>query len=360
MKKSVYKSGMLLSLAAIFLLNLPVTAQEVTKEFHKEYKAGKGTTLDLNNRYGDVTVESWDKDQIMIDVKVTIELPDRSRAEKLLEYIDVQFTEGENLITAKTTIDDKFNFSGWSNRSRKFSIDYTVKMPAVSNLTLSNRYGNSDINELQGLVDLNQKYGDLSVDKLTRGNEKPLNKITVAYGKATIEEAGWLDVNVRYCNNLTITKSQALLLDTRYSTLKLGETSSIVGETRYGDLEIEKVNNLVLSVGYIPVRVGELTKKLDFKGNYGSVIIDKIPAGFESIDVDVDYMEVKLGIDESASYKLDAHTSYSSFKYDEDKFKNEKRIIENNTKTIVGTMGKESAPTGTVKISASYGEVRLY
>ena len=71
-------------------------------------------------------------------------------------------------------------------------------------------------------------------------------------------------------------------------------------------------------------------------------------------------MGVRIGIDESASYRLDAHTSYASFKYNEDKFKNEKRIIENNSRTVVGIMGKESVPTGTVKISASYGEVKLY
>ena len=34
-----------------------------------------------------------------------------------------------DLISAKTIIDDKFNFTGWSGDSRKFSIDYFVKMP---------------------------------------------------------------------------------------------------------------------------------------------------------------------------------------------------------------------------------------
>jgi hypothetical protein len=359
MKKLVYKSGTVLTLAALLLLSLPVTAQEVTKEFHKEYKAGKGTTLDISNRYGDVVVENWDKDQIVIDVKVTLELPDKSKAEKLIGYIDVQFNEGTNQITVKTVIDDKFNYSGWGNKSRKFSIDYTVKMPAVSNLTLANRYGNSNINEIQGLVDLNQKYGDLTVNKLTRGNEKPLNKVNVAYGKGLIDEAGWLDVYVRYCNDLKITKSQAILLDSRYSKIIVGDVSSIVGETRYGELEIDRINNLVLNVGYLPVSVSELMKKMNLKGSYGSVSVDKVANGFESIEVDVDYMEVKLGIDESASYNLDAQTSYSSLKYNKEKFRSEQRIVENNSTSLVGKMGKETNPSAKVKISASYGEVRL-
>jgi hypothetical protein len=360
MKKSVYKPGALLTLAAIFLTTFSLTAQEVTKEFHKEFKAGTGTTLDLNNKYGDIVVESWNKDQVLIDVKVSIEMPDKSRAEKLISYIDIQFNEGDNLISAKTVIDDKFNFSGWGSGSRKFSIDYTVKMPVGINLTLTNRYGDADINELHGQVDLNVKYGNLSVDKLTRGNEKPLNAINVAYGKADIEEAGWLDVYVRYTNNLTVTKCQALLLDSRYSKVKVGETSSIVGDAKYGDIEIEKINNLVLNVGYIPVNVGELTKKLNIQGNYGSISVDKIPKGFESIDVDVDYTGVKLGIEDDACYNLDAHSSYGSIKFNEDNFKHEKHIVENNSTTLTGVVGKESSPAATVKISTSYGQVKLY
>ncbi len=51
---------------------------------------------------------------------------------------------------------------------------------------------------------------------------------------------------IRYCGNFTITKSQALLLDSKYSKVQLGATSSVVGETKYDNLRIENINNLVL------------------------------------------------------------------------------------------------------------------
>jgi hypothetical protein len=360
MKKSVYKSGMLLSLAALFLAASSLTAQEVTKEFHKEYKAGAATTLEINNRYGDVVIQSWDKDQIVVDVKITIDLPDRSRAEKLINYLDIQFTEGTNLITVKTVIDDKFNFSGWGVSSRRFSIDYNVKMPVGSNLNLTNKYGNSDINELHGLVNIDIKYGDFTASKLTRGNEKPINKLSVSYGKASIEKAGWMDLYIRYCHSLEIENSQALLIDSRYSKLKIGETSSVVAETKYDDVQIEKINNLILMGGYTSVNVGVLSKKLNIKGSYGSVSVEDIPAGFESLEVDVNYMGVRLGIDESASFNLDAHTSYGGLKFKEENFKHGKHIVENNSTTLSGIVGSESAPTSKVKVNASYAQVKLY
>lgn len=359
MKRSDYKPIMLL-LIVLLIIPLTLKAEEVTREFHKEYKAGPNTTLDINNKYGDVVIQSWDKDQVVIDVKITVELPNQEKAQKLLSYIDVNFSEGTDLISAKTVIDDKFNFTGWGGDSKKFSIDYNIKMPAGTSLTLVNKYGNTDIDELTGLVNLDIKYGNLTAGKLTRGNIKPLNSLNLAYGKGSINEAGWLDLTVRYVGSFVIEKSQALLLDSKYSKLSLGETSSVVGESKYDNIRINKINNLVLENGYSDVNVGELTKKLTYNGSYGSFEIGTIPAGFDKLDTDTRYMGVKLGIEESASYKLDAKLSYGGLKYNEDKFRNQRRIVESNRSEISGTIGDNESPASMVNIISTYGSVRLY
>ncbi len=359
MKKSIYKSGALLFI--IFLaVSFTLTAQEVTKEYHKEFTAGASTTLNISNRYGDVNIQSWDKDQIVIDVKVTVELPNRDKAEKLLSYIDIRFSEENDQISAKTVIDDNFNFTGWGVGSKRFSIDYTVRMPLNTALNLANKYGNTDIDVLKGLVNLDIKYGNINAGKLTRGNEKPINTLNLAYGKGSIDETGWLDLTIRYCGNLNIEKSQAILLDSKYSKLFLDESSSVVGESKYDNIRIESINNLVLENGYSEVNIGLLTKKLSYNGSYGSFSIDRISNEFESLDVDTRYMGVNLGISESANYNLDAKVSYGGLKYNEDNFKNQRRIVENNSKEVSGTVGKIESPSSTVKVRSSYGTVKLY
>jgi hypothetical protein len=356
MKKSG-KKQVVLFLISLFLVSSSVFAQEVTKEYHKEYTAGS-KSLNVSNRYGDVVIESWDKDQVVIDVKVTVEMSNKERAQKFLDQIDVQFSESSDQITAKTVIDDQFNFRGWGD-NRKFSIDYHIKMPVATALALANKYGNTEIDELHGLLNLDIKYGNITAGKLTRDNVKPWNKLNIAYGKGTIDEAGWLDLTERYVGSMEIGKSQAILLDSKYSKLMLGETSSIVGESKYDNLRIETIKNLVLDDGYTEVNIGELTKKLSFTGSYGSFTVDRVPTGFESLEVESHYMGVKLGIEESASYKLDARVSYGGLKYNEDNFKNTKRIIENNSHEVSGTMGNEEHPSSKVNVTASYGSVKL-
>lgn len=358
MKRSNYKPGLLL-FAALLLVPFTLRGEEVSKELHKEYKADANTTLDINNRYGDVVIESWDKDQVVIDVRISVTLPNKEKAQKLLDYLDVQFSEAPNLLIAKTVIDNKFSFTGWGGDTRKFSINYNIKMPAATALTLVNKYGDTDIDELHNLVNLDIRYGDLTAGKLTRGNIKPFSSLNIAYGKGTIDKAGWLDLTLRYVGSFSIEESQALLLDSKYSKIDLGETSSMVGESKYDNIKITKINNLVLNNGYCDVSVGELTKKLTYTGSYGSFEIDNIPAGFEALDTDTRYIGVKLGIDESANYKLDAKLSYGGLKFDEDKFKNQKRIIESRSSIISGTMGDEQSPASIVNITSAYGSVRL-
>jgi len=357
MKSKLYKPGM--PFLCGLLLATAISAQPVTKEFHKQYTPGPNTTLDISNKYGNVVFENTSQNQVTIDVKVSVELPNRERAEKLLSYIDVKFAEDGDKISAKTVIDNNFNFSGWGSSSRKFSINYSVKMPAAINLTVANRYGNTEIEKVNGLVNLDIKYGNLTADEFTRGNEKPMNHVSLAYGKASISSVDWMDILARYAGNLEINKSQALLIDSKYSKLKLDETSSVVCTSKYDNLRIGEINNLVLDAGYSDVVVETLSKKLKFDGGYGAFTVEDIPSGFESIETDTRYIGVKLGIDKNASYNLEAKLSYGDLKFNEDNYKNQKRIIQNSSNETAGIVGNESSPTATVKITASYGSVRL-
>ena len=104
----------------------------------------------------------------------------------------------------------------------------------------------------------------------------------------------------------------------------------------------------------------ETLKKLNYKGSYGSFTVEDIPSGFESIDTETRYMGVRLGIDESANYKLEAKVSYGGLKYNEDNFKNQKRVVGNTSNEVEGIIGKEESPSSTVNVVSSYGSVKLY
>ncbi len=349
------------TLALLFCaVALTASATEVKKEYHREKTPTDNTTLTVINKFGAVVTETWDQNNIVIDVTVKVEHSSEERARRLLEMITVKFTEEGEDLTAETIFSDSFSSTNWKGSNNNFSINYNIKMPAWISLDISNKYGNTVVDEVAGLVRLNSKYGDLTVHKLSRGNLKPMNTLIVAYGKATVDELGWAEINARYCGMFSVERAVALLIDSKYSKVSVDEVSSLVADSKYDGYSIDAANNIVVMGGYTDLKFGRVNKKLEVETKYGNLSVEKIPADFESVTVKAGYCGVRLGIDPSACYMLDASSSYGSIRIDDARFSPERRIAGNTSTELAGKVGSCSDPSATVKINTSYGSVRLY
>ena len=359
MKKSLSNRRVTLFAALLFAVTLTASAEEVKKEFHREMVPTVNTTLTVINKFGSVVTETWDANKIVVDVTVKVENASADRAKKMLDMITVKFTEEGGNLTAETVFSSDFSSISWKGSNNSFSINYNIKMPASINLDITNRYGNTVVDEVSGHTRLDMKYGDLNVDKLSRGNVKPLNSLVVAYGKATVEELGWAEINARYCGMFSVQRATALLVDSRYSKISVEEVSSLVADSKYDGYMVSNANNIILNGGYTDLNFKRVNKKLEVETKYGNLAVERIPVGFEKITVKAGYCAVKLGIDPAACYMLEATTSYGSLKVDDTDFSPDKRIIGNTSSEMAGKVGKCSNPTSTVTVNASYGSVRL-
>lgn len=346
--------------ALLCAVTITASAEEVKKEFRREMVPTDNSTLSIMNKFGAVVTETWDQNKIVVDVTVKVEHSSPDRAKKLLDMITVKFTEEGGNLTAETIFSNDFSSTSWKGSNNNFSINYNIKMPAHINLKVDNKYGNTVIDEVSGHTSLNVKYGDLTVNKLTRGNVKPLNTIILAYGKASVDELGWAEINVRYCGMFSVESATALLVDSKYSKVSVTEVSSLVADSKYDGYVVGNANNIVLVGGYTDLNFKKVNKKLEVETKYGNLSVDRIPAGFEKVTVKAGYCAVKLGIDPEACYRLDATSSYGSVKIDDVNFSPDRRIVGNTSTEMAGKVGKCSNPTSSVTVNASYGSVRLF
>ncbi|MCK4345776.1 MAG: DUF4097 family beta strand repeat protein [Bacteroidales bacterium] len=363
MKAQKFKFGILFIFIVAFGLTTAYTIQdEFTKKYHEEFDTNKNTELIIQNKFGEVDIKDWDKNLVEIDVVITVEHPDKERAERILSMFSVEISQEGNTIKAITKIDEKFHRMNrsWGNKGKRFSIDYTVNMPKDLKLDLSNKYGNTFINELTGEVSIEIKYGNLKANKILRSNTKPLSKLTLGYGKATIEEANWLKLDVKYCKGkgVEISKCKALVIVSKYSNIYVNEGSSIVAESKYDDYEIGHVTNFVCESGYTSYKFEQIDKKFDLTTKYGSVKVGYIPKDFESIKISNEYGGITLGIDENASYYLKGEAKYGKIQHPESGKLS--RIIENTSSSVDGIIGSEESPKAKVNIWTKYGSVKLY
>ena len=360
MKAIKFKTLLLLVVFGIAItINAKAQSDKVEKEYHKEYSVTSNSQLYLENKYGDIDVRNWDKNQVTIDVVITVKHRDRERADKLLSFLDVEFSQEGDKIKAVTQIDSKFSKSNWSvsgNESKEFSINYTVNMPTGMDIELRNKYGNSFINELSGLVNVSVKYGSLKINKLLRGNTKPYNEIHIGYGKAEIAEVNWLKLEIGY-SRIEFEASKALMIMSKYSKLNLNDSRSIVAESKYDTYHIGEVNNIVFTGTYGAIKSDKVNKTLQLNMRYTGCNIDYIPSDFEKIEIENRYGGIKLGIDSNASYKIEGYAEYAKIYIPSGSKLS--RIEENTKLTINGLVGSDPNTSSVVKINTKYGSVHL-
>jgi hypothetical protein len=208
---------------------------------------------------------------------------------------------------------------------------------------------------MRGFVDIDLKYGDMNINKLTRGDEKPMNQIIMGYAKANITEANWLKLQVSY-SKIDIEHSKALILLSKYSRGHLGKTSSLVGEHAYDQYQLSDLTNLVISGKYSNFQINSIARKIDVNTQYSDFKVNHVPKNFESIEINNRYGKVNIGIESGASYRLDGLARYTNIEYPNDNARLN-RISENTRLTVNGTIGNN--PKATVKVNTEYGGVKL-
>ncbi|MBN2349009.1 MAG: hypothetical protein JXJ22_09240 [Bacteroidales bacterium] len=359
MKQKIIFSTSLLILLCSGWLVIKAQSTDYTKHYSEKYSVNANTRLEIQNQFGNVDIKDWDQNSISIEVKIIVKSSNKEKADKILEYISVNFSEQDNLIKAVTEIDENFSKKfNWGNsmNDKNIEINYSVNMPKTVPLDLYVKYGNAFINELVSTTNIEIKYGNLKAHIINSKSEKPLSTITLAYSNATVDEGKWLKLNLKY-SKIEITKSKALVVLSKYSKVFGDVGSSIVSESKYDTYQIGKLNNFVTTSAYSNFKFDEVTDKLIMETAYSDVKIGYMPPEFEEIKIENRYGNYKIGVDKNASYKINGEANYAKI-YIPDSGK-VNRIQENTEMKVYGIVGDNEKTTSKVSITTKYGSVKL-
>ena len=234
-------------------------ADQKVKNYSKSYAADAYTRLDINNRYGKVSVKTWNKNEFRIDVQVKVSANKTGDANDLLNSISIDDKKQDQLVTFKTNINKESATSLLNSKTkfRKVEINYTVYMPAKNALSITNKWGDVDLPDMSGKLMINCSYGDLVAKSLT--NEGNVIKITSGDAQIASLQASDLDIS---SGTLTLGWADKLNADMSYSSAKIGRlsTSGIIN-VKYGDgvqiIDIDKnLKNLSVNSNSTAVKVG--------------------------------------------------------------------------------------------------------
>ncbi len=169
----------------------PVNLQ---KDYSKSYPVGSNT-ISLNNRFGQLTIETWDKQEVKVEAHISVGARTNEYANGILERINVLDEQKEGSISFFTKIADNMenNNRNSYNGGHEMKIDYIVHLPPNAKLLAENSFGPITIGDFDGECELIDKYGTLTAGKL-----KHAKLIAVQFGKAVIESINNSNLNFKY------------------------------------------------------------------------------------------------------------------------------------------------------------------
>ncbi|NII25559.1 hypothetical protein HB364_10730 [Pseudoflavitalea sp. X16] len=194
---------------------------EKKKTYSKSYSVSSSDKISLRNQFGEMKINTWDKNEVKVDVVITAEAGTDERAQQILDIIEIQDGKGGNGVWFKTKIGNNNQHRG-KGEKQSFDIDYTVYLPANNVLDAGNEFGPMTIGDYKGKVSLESKFGSL-----TTGNLTGYAKVQVEFGKANIGSMDNGDVTIKFSRGLINKLSGEVKANFEHSSIKVGVENDV-------------------------------------------------------------------------------------------------------------------------------------
>lgn len=363
------------------------------KSFSKSFSVDRGDKVNLSNQYGGMTIKTWDKNEVKVDVDIKAYANTEADAQRLLDNTSINASKSGDLVSFKTSIGDG-NWGSGSRNGKKWrkevKVYYTVYMPSANALTASQEYGNINMDSFSGPTSIKVQYGNLTAGDLSNSN----NYVSIQYGKCTLQDVnqarirhqyggglviasvGTLDLDAQYTSaNITTIKNSAIIKHQYGGGLTIGSAGSLNLDLQYTSVNIGTVKGTAtikhqygsgitigtaggavdLDVQYAGVKIANLNGNLSTKIQYGSVNASNIDPAAKNINVNAQYSNVALGFDPGYSADFDVTVSYAGFKYGSNVTARKTSDDDDLTKRYSGQIGKGGNSKVTVR--SSYNSV---
>lgn len=319
---------------------------EETKVIEKTFNVNSNANLYISNKYGNVTMTTWDKNVIEIRVEIKVDGKDNNAVKQRLNAITIDFSASAAQVAAETQIPDAKGIN-----KTHISVHYTVKLPKTNGINIENRYGNLFLDETKGMVNIDLQYGNLTFGKLNNAiNNFDLDYVTTA----KIDYVKSANIDADY-SKLEINKAEVIRLEADYTDINLGDISDLINDMDYGNLNAKKIDKVSNTADYTNIKIGTISHSFVSTGDYGAISIQRVSKGFDKIIISSDYSGVNLGVEASAGYSIKANMKYGDLKYPSNVTMSQK-IIKNTSSYYEG---KTAGASGSVEINMNYGGAKI-
>lgn len=297
-------------LSFLFLVTVAALSLQAAVENKTYSKSSTSASRVLvDNRYGSIQVQHWNKNSAEINVIVSVTASSESRAKEIMNKISiVQKEEGDQLSSITTTAG--VNTSG----GEKIEIKCMVNLPSSFAMNLTQKYGSITMPPTPTNADavIDVKYGSLNGGSFNQGLT-----LIGGYSNITLDRVNLANMEIKYCKPVKITSAKEVTLEAKYSDFNIQQIDGLKGELSYSEVDIASIKRLEMNVRYSGFKINEVLESVKLSGmSYSNLKIEKLSPRFSLISTtDIRYSNVKITMDGTPAVRFESNPDkYSTVK----------------------------------------------
>lgn len=313
MKKNRNNNYSLLLLCSLLLVSIASNAQvNDSKRITKTFQVDKSTIVDISNKYGDITIDTWDKDSVWVEINYQVTDKNYERLRKKMEEISFELTQSGHFVVINTLISSSKNMlideliklkETIGVGESQVEIDMKIKLPDNLNLRIKNKYGNIYIDDYIGELTFDLSNGRLKAHDLTG-----YVNLKISFGDAIINtiDTGNLEI---YYSELNLADGRKLRINSKTSDITITEVSQLLVNSSRDDYRIRMISNFETESSWTDFSITEFTNRSDIKMNYGDLTIENIRPSIDNMLIDAKSTKINLFFDKEMDVNFDITTN---------------------------------------------------
>ncbi len=229
----------------------------------KSFEVNKGAILSITNTFGDVVIDPYQGSTIEVSIRISGSDMKSKRVDDLMEKIEIITSQKDNKVVLRTDHgqSSKISFGG----TRKLTVDYTVRIPAATNLIVLNMFGDIRISGTDGNVFVKSQHGDCTLGAI----KGKTNKVNLMFGD-----------------------------------LRIADVSDVEIEMQHGDIKAGKMSNVNCNHMFGDVRIESLGGESLIKLQHGDTRIERLAADLTRFNLEIMFGDAAINDLSNGSYKV--------------------------------------------------------
>lgn len=174
MHKPMVKTA-LLALLGLASAGLAAQAATLKDRFQQTYPLEAGGTFTLDNVNGGVTIEAWDRNEVMVVADKEVKAKTDEIARKAMQQVRIQVNKGNNRLDVVTKLPKRDNgLVEWmAGNNVNINVKYQVKVPRNATLDvetvnggvrLVGTHGKANVETTNGALEIDGVHGNLDLE----------------------------------------------------------------------------------------------------------------------------------------------------------------------------------------------------